>query len=88
MKQLVWNVIYHDLNGQRIGTFNVFLHGGFIADVKKILSGVTQKRNLRNRFVDLYLTTIGAKLNGKSLSLPGVVVVRLRTSKLMSIGRL
>ena len=37
MKQLVWNVIYHDLNGQRIGTFNVFLHGGFIADVKKDL---------------------------------------------------
>lgn len=43
MKQLVWNVIHHDLNRQRIGTFNVFNHGGFIADVEKELKRSSTK---------------------------------------------
>lgn len=43
MKQLVWNVIYHNLNGQRIETFNVFKHGGFVADVEKALKRCATK---------------------------------------------
>lgn len=43
MMQLVWNVIYHDLNGQHIGTFNVFKHGGFLADVEKELKRCATK---------------------------------------------
>ena len=45
MKELVWNVIYHNINGQRIETFNVFKHGGFIADIEK-----AAKINLRRLF--------------------------------------
>lgn len=37
MEKFVWNVIYHDSNGQKITTFNVFDHCGFNDDVKKFL---------------------------------------------------
>ena len=43
MKQLVWNVIYHNMNGQRIETFNVFKHGHFVADVEKALKRCATK---------------------------------------------
>jgi hypothetical protein len=43
MKELVWNVIYHNINGQRIETFNVFKHGGFIADIEKDLKRCSSK---------------------------------------------
>lgn len=43
MKQLVWNVIYHNINGQRIETFNVFKHGGFVADIEKNLKRCSSK---------------------------------------------
>lgn len=35
MKQLVWNVIYHNVNHKRIETFNVFQHGKFVEDLEK-----------------------------------------------------
>ncbi len=35
MKQLEWNVIYHNVNMDRIETFNVFRHGSFMNDVQK-----------------------------------------------------
>lgn len=37
MEKFVWNVIYHDSNGQKITTFNVFDHCGFNDEVKKSL---------------------------------------------------
>ena len=43
MKQLVWNVIYHNMNGQRIETFNVFKHSHFVADVEKALKRCATK---------------------------------------------
>lgn len=37
MDHLVWNVIYHDSNAHKIGTFNVFDHCGFMKDVQQHL---------------------------------------------------
>lgn len=42
-ENLVWNVYYHDENGQKISTFNVFQHGGFMGDVRKHLKKITEK---------------------------------------------
>lgn len=30
-----WNVYYHDVNADKIKTFNVFDHGGFLKDFKQ-----------------------------------------------------
>ena len=35
MKDLKWYVYYHDFNGQKIKTFNIFKHGRFREDVEK-----------------------------------------------------
>lgn len=35
MDNLVWNVIYHEYNGDKITTFNVFHHSGFVEDIRK-----------------------------------------------------
>lgn len=37
-----WNVIYHNVNADRIETFNVFRHGGLVAD---IASAVKKRKN-------------------------------------------
>lgn len=36
MEKLTWNVIYHSVNEDRIKTFNIFDHGGFHEDLKKL----------------------------------------------------
>lgn len=46
VKSLTWNVIYHDINGDKIGTFNVFKHGRFVNDVRLAL----QKCKTRQAF--------------------------------------
>ena len=35
MDKLVWNVMYHDINGKKIDTFNIFAHSGFRDDIKR-----------------------------------------------------
>ena len=37
MKNLVWNVIYHNINRDELGVWNVFDHGRFREDVSKEL---------------------------------------------------
>lgn len=37
MKKLVWNVYYHDVNGEKIKVVNVFKHSSFNKDVEKLL---------------------------------------------------
>lgn len=49
MKQLVWNVIYHDINRERIETFNVFQHGKFVEDVEK----ESKKCKTKEEFADV-----------------------------------
>ena len=36
MEKLTWNVIYHSVNEDRIKTFNIFDHGGFHEELKKL----------------------------------------------------
>ena len=36
MEKLTWNVIYHSVNEDMIKTFNIFDHGGFHEDLKKL----------------------------------------------------
>lgn len=36
MEKLTWNVIYHSVNEDRIKSFNIFDHGGFHEDLKKL----------------------------------------------------
>ena len=35
MTDLVWNVVYHDINADRIKVYNIFKHGGFMEDLQK-----------------------------------------------------
>ena len=35
MNNLVWNAVYHSINGKEIKTFNIFEHSGFRNDVNK-----------------------------------------------------
>lgn len=37
-----WNVFYHNVNSDRIETFNIFRHGGLVAD---IASAVKKRKN-------------------------------------------
>ena len=43
MASLVWNVIYHSVNEDKIKTFNVFNHGGFREDLKKLYKKYPEK---------------------------------------------
>lgn len=45
-EQMKWMVFYHDFNGDKIKTFNIFDHGGFLADVKKHLKKCEDKPDL------------------------------------------
>ena len=35
MTGLVWNVVYHDINADRIKVYNIFKHGGFMENLQK-----------------------------------------------------
>ena len=35
MTDLVWNVVYHDINADRIKVYNIFKHGGFMENLQK-----------------------------------------------------
>ena len=41
--ELEWNVFYHDVNKQKISTFNIFKHDGFYNDVQKSLKKFKDK---------------------------------------------
>lgn len=41
--KLVWNVIYHDLNAQKILPYNIFRHQGFLKDVQELLKKCEDK---------------------------------------------
>ena len=43
MAGLVWNVIYHSVNEDKIKTFNVFNHGGFRENLKKLYKKYPEK---------------------------------------------
>ena len=43
MKNLEWNVFYHNVNRNEITTFNIFKHGRFNADVQNNLKKSTSK---------------------------------------------
>lgn len=43
MKDIVWNVYYHNINRGEIRVFNVFEHVGFQKDVMKYLHKCTEK---------------------------------------------
>lgn len=45
---LTWNVIYHDVNGDKISTYNVFRHGGFMGDICKALKKCPSKEEFAN----------------------------------------
>lgn len=38
-----WNVFYHDINRDKIGTYNIFKHGGFREDVKNAIKKYKDK---------------------------------------------
>lgn len=52
MAGLVWNVIYHSVNEDKIKTFNVFNHGGFREDLKSSTKSIRRKRNSRRSLDD------------------------------------
>ena len=35
MIDLVWNVVYHDINTDKIKVYNIFKHGSFMEDLQK-----------------------------------------------------
>lgn len=45
---IVWNVFYHEVNSDQIKTFNVFRHGGFVADIALMV----RKRKNREDFAE------------------------------------
>ena len=51
----VWNVIYHNINGDRIDAYNVFEHGGLYKDVLKAAKECTTKEE----FADTIRLTVG-----------------------------
>jgi len=40
---LTWAVIYHDINGDRISTFDIFHHGGFKEDIRRSIKKISSK---------------------------------------------
>lgn len=45
MDSLVWNVIYHNINADKIETFNIFNHGGFRGDLKRLYKKYQEKED-------------------------------------------
>jgi hypothetical protein len=43
-----WNVFYHNVNADRIETFNVFRHGGLVADIASLV----KKRKNKEEFAE------------------------------------
>lgn len=46
--KMKWNVIVHDINGDRIEVYNVFDHGGLTADI----AALVKKRKNREAFAE------------------------------------
>lgn len=61
MKDLAWNVIYHNINGGRIETFNIFRHGGFVEDVEKALKKYSAKEEFAERLRRILFYYFGSK---------------------------
>ena len=49
MKNLVWNVIYHNINRDELGVWNVFDHGRFREDVSKELKKCKTKEEFAEK---------------------------------------
>ena len=49
MKNLVWNVIYHNVNRDELGVWNVFDHGRFREDVSKELKKCKTKEEFAEK---------------------------------------
>lgn len=49
MKDLVWNVYYHNINSNEFKPYNIFQHGGFIEDVERYLKKYKNKEEFANK---------------------------------------
>jgi hypothetical protein len=45
---ITWNVFYHNINSDRIETFNIFRHGGLVADIASLV----KKRKNKEEFAE------------------------------------
>lgn len=82
MENLVWKAYYHSMSGHEIRPFNIFEHGRFREEVRKLLLKCTEKEafaeELRRSLVNV---------NGKLSSDLGAEIGARRKSKSMSICR-
>ena len=67
-----WIVYYHDFNGQKMTTFNIFDHGGFTSDVAKSLKKFKNKEDFAKQLRSDLFYYFGSKCEYEVIIAPWV----------------
>lgn len=87
MENLVWKAYYHSMSGHEIRPFNIFEHGRFREEVRKLLLKCTEKEAFAEELRRSLFYYSAVNVNGKLSSDLGAEIGARRKSKSMSICR-